>query len=73
MGAKVKERLSAMKQEAQKTDVGRFNFKKLSEREVRKQFQTEISNRFEVLENLNDSENINRTWENVRENIKFSA
>jgi hypothetical protein len=28
--------------------------------EVRKQFQIEISDRFEALENLNDSEDINR-------------
>jgi hypothetical protein len=36
--------------------------------EVRKQFQIEISNRFEALKNLNDSEDIN-----IRENIKVSA
>jgi hypothetical protein len=44
--AKVRERLSAKKHVAQKTDVERFNLKKLSEMEVRKQFQIEISNRF---------------------------
>jgi hypothetical protein len=38
--------------------------------EVRKQFQTAISNRFEALENLNDSEDINKAWENIKENIK---
>jgi DNA repair ATPase RecN len=70
---KVRERLSARKQAAQKTDVGRFNLKKLSEMEVRKEFEIEISNRFEALENLNDSEDINRAWENIRENIKISA
>jgi hypothetical protein len=32
-----------------------------------------ISNRFEALENLNDSQDINRTWENIKENIKISA
>jgi hypothetical protein len=36
--AEVRERLSARKQAAQKTDVERFNLKKLSEREVTKQF-----------------------------------
>jgi bifunctional DNA-binding transcriptional regulator/antitoxin component of YhaV-PrlF toxin-antitoxin module len=71
--AEVRERLSARKQAAQKTDVERFNLKKLSDREVRKQFQIEISNRFEALENLNDSKDINRAWENMRENIKISA
>jgi hypothetical protein len=39
--------------------------------EVRKQFQTEISNMFEVLENLNESED--RAWKNIKENIKVSA
>jgi hypothetical protein len=28
---------------------------------------------FKALENLNDSEDINRAWENIRENIKISA
>jgi hypothetical protein len=37
--AKVREGLSARKQEAQKTDVERLNLKKLSEMEVRKQYQ----------------------------------
>jgi hypothetical protein len=32
-----------------KTDVERFNLKKLSEMEVRKQFQIELSNRFAAL------------------------
>jgi hypothetical protein len=41
--------------------------------EVRKEFQIEISNRFEALENLNDSEDVNRAWENIRENIKIST
>jgi hypothetical protein len=41
--------------------------------EVTKQFQIEISNRFEALENLNDSEDINRAWENIKESIKISA
>jgi hypothetical protein len=50
--AKVRERLSARKKAAQKTDVERFDLKKLSEMEVRKQFQIEISNRFDALENL---------------------
>jgi hypothetical protein len=41
--AKVRKRLSERKQAAQKTDVERFNIKRLSEREVRKEFQIEIS------------------------------
>jgi hypothetical protein len=71
--AKVSERLSARKEAAQKTDVERFNLKKLNEMEVRKEFKIKISNRFEALENLNESEVINRVWENIKENTKVSA
>jgi hypothetical protein len=46
---KVRERLSARKQDTLKTDVERFNITRLSEMKVRKQFQIEISNRFEAL------------------------
>jgi len=43
------------------------------ELEVRKEFQIIISNRIAALENLNVSEDINRAWENMKENIKTSA
>ena len=38
-----------------------------------KQYQTEITNRFAALENLSDSEDINRVWKYIKENIKTSA
>ena len=38
--------------------------------EVRKQYQVEITNRFVSLENLSDVEDINRAWENIKDNIK---
>jgi hypothetical protein len=44
-----------------------------SELEVRKQYQLKISNRYAALENLNVSEDINRAWENIKDNIKISA
>jgi hypothetical protein len=50
------------KQAAQKFDVERVNLRKLSELEVRKQHQINISNTFAPLENLNDSEDISRAW-----------
>jgi bifunctional DNA-binding transcriptional regulator/antitoxin component of YhaV-PrlF toxin-antitoxin module len=71
--AKVRERLALSKQAAQKFDVERFNLKKLSEPEDRKQYQIKISNRFAALENVNVSEDINRAWEDIEENIKISA
>jgi hypothetical protein len=71
--AKVMERLAVIKQAAQKFDAERFNLKKLSELEVRNQYQIKLSNRFAALENLNVSEDINRAWENIKVSIKISA
>jgi hypothetical protein len=58
--AKVRERLAVSKKEAQKFDVEKFNFRMLSELEVRKQYQIEISDSFAALANINDSKDINR-------------
>ena len=41
----------------------RFNLRKLSELEIRKQYHIEISSRVSALENLYVSEDINRVWE----------
>ena len=54
-------------------DVERFNLRNLSELEVRKQYEIKISDRIVTLENLSDSEDINRVWENSKVNIKTSA
>ena len=65
----VRESLAASKQATQKFEGERYNLRKLNELEVRKQYQIEISIRLAALENLNDSEDINRTWENIKEYI----
>ena len=70
--AKVRERLAVVKQAAQRFDRQRFNLRKLNEPEVKEQYQIEITNRFAALENLNNNENVNRTWENINENIQTS-
>jgi len=57
----VRERFAVCKQEAQKFDVERFNFRKISEMGVRKQYKMKISNRFAALDNLNDCKDINST------------
>ena len=49
----------------------RFNLRKLNELEVRKQYQIAITNRCAALENLSDSEDINRALENIKENFMF--
>jgi len=69
---KFRKRLAVSKQTAQKLDGERFrpNLRKLNELEGRKQYQFEISNSFVNLENLSDGEDINRAWENIKENIK---
>ena len=61
------------KQAAQRFDRQRFNFRKLNEPEVREQNQIEITNRFAASENSDDDEDVNRTWENIKENIQTSA
>ena len=71
--AKVRDLLTVSKQAAQMFDVERFNVSKLNELEVGKQYQIEISNRFAALENLTYSEDVNRTWGNIKENIKTSV
>ena len=67
--AKVRKNLAVSKQAAQKFDMEKFSLRKLYELEIRKQYQIDISNRFASLEYLSDSENINRAWENIKENI----
>ena len=71
--AKVRERLAVGKQAVQRFDRQRFSLRKLNELEVRKQYQIEITNRFAALENSDDDEDVNRTWENIKENIQTSA
>jgi len=71
--AKVRERLAVGNQAAQRFDRQRFNLRKLNEPEVREQYQIEIKNRFAALENSDDDEDVNRTWENIKENIQTPA
>ena len=47
--------------------------RKVNELEVKQKYQIEITNRFAALECLNGVENVNRAWENIKENIKTSA
>ena len=61
------------KQAAKSFDWQRFNMMKLNEPEVREKYQIEITNRFAALENLNDDKDVNRTSENIKENIQTSA
>jgi len=70
--AEVSERSAVGKPAAQKFDGKRF-LRKVNELEVRKHYQIEVSNRFAALESLNDSKDINRAWENIKENIKTST
>jgi hypothetical protein len=51
----------------------RSNVKKLNEGDVKEQYQVTIRNKFAALENLKDSGDINRAWDNIRQNIKISA
>ena len=60
--AKVRERLTVIKQTAQTFNEKRFNLRKLNELEVRKRYEIEITNRLAALENSSDDEEINWTW-----------
>ena len=69
--AKVRERLAVGKQATQSLDRHRFNLSKLNELEVRKEYQIEITNRFAALETLNEDEDVNRIWGNIKHNIQI--
>jgi len=71
--AEVRERLAVGKYAAQRFDRQRFNLRKLNEPEVREHYQIKITNRFAALENVNNDEDVNRTWEHIKENIQTSA
>jgi len=71
--AKVRERLAVGTQAAERFDSQRFKLRKLNEPEVREQYQIEITNRFAALENLNDDKDVDRTSENIKENIQTSV
>jgi uncharacterized metal-binding protein YceD (DUF177 family) len=52
--------VSVDKEAEQKSETGELHLKTLSEVELRQQYQIKISNSFAALENLNNSEDINR-------------
>jgi len=66
MVAKFRKRLAVSKQAAQKFEVEIFKLLELNGLEIRKQYRIKISNRFAALENISDSEDINRAWENLK-------
>ena len=53
--------------------MDRFNLRKLNELDVREQYQNKVSNMFAASENLHDSADINRAWENNKHVNKTSA
>jgi len=53
--------------------VERFNLRKLSELECRKQDHIKIPNRSAAMQTLHVNKDINRAWENILENIKTST
>ena len=69
----MRKKLVVSKQAAQKFDGERFNLRKLNEPEGKEKYQIQITNTFAVLEDLNIDEDVNRAWENIKENIKTSA
>jgi hypothetical protein len=64
--AKVRDTLAVNKRAAQKIGMERFNLKKLNEGDLKEQYQVTITNKFAALENLEDSGDINRAWDSIR-------
>ena len=73
MVTNVRKRLAVRGKEAWKLDVAIFISWKVSELEVKRQYQIKFSNRFSAFEKLSSSEEIDRTWKSVKENNKTSA
>jgi hypothetical protein len=71
--AKVRKRLAVSKGVAQEIDMERFNLKNLNEGNVKEQYQVTIRNKFAALENFEDSGDINKAWNNMKENIRILA
>ena len=63
-------RVVVSQQAGQKFVVEINILRKLNELEIMKQYQIKISYGSAALENLSASEDINRAWENIQENIK---
>jgi hypothetical protein len=63
--AKVRETLAVNKEAAPKFDVERFNLKKLSELEIRKQYLIKISNKSAALGNVNDKTGLEKTLNRI--------
>jgi hypothetical protein len=70
---KVRERLAVSKQNMHIFHMERFSLKKLNKVGGKEEYQVEISNRFEPLENSDAKVDISRAWETIRENIKISG
>jgi hypothetical protein len=68
---KVRERLAMSKRAAQKIDMERHSVNNLNEMYVKEQYRVTIRNKFAALENLEDSGEINRAWDNIRDNCKI--
>jgi hypothetical protein len=71
--AQARERLAVSRRAAQKIDMERFNVNKLNEEDVKEPYQVTIRNKFAALENLEDRGDVNRAWDNIRENVKILA
>jgi glycine betaine/choline ABC-type transport system substrate-binding protein len=51
----------------------KFNLKKLNDGNVNEQYQVTIRNKFAAQENLENSGDVNRAWDNIRENTRILA
>jgi predicted transcriptional regulator len=72
VAAKFRENFKVGKRIAQKMDIDRSVLSSLNGG-VEEQYQVTVTNKFAALENLEDNGNVNKSWNTVGQNIKFSA
>jgi hypothetical protein len=71
--AKAGEILAVSNRTVKKMNMERFSLKKLSDWEIKKEYQVTIKNKFAALEILEDNGDINRALDTSRENINILA
>lgn len=73
MVAEVRERLTVTERVMQKFHEERYCVNKLNEAESKELYYVKILNRLTTSENFDDDVNINRTCEEIREDIQISV
>ena len=71
--AKIRERIAVGKQTALRFDRREFNLRKLMSKRLGNSIRLNFTIRVAGLENVKAYEDVNKAWENIKENIQISA